>query len=79
MSSNQPPLSDEVRHRASVPRFSKLDERDLATLAEEVDQVSFKSGEAIFPFDQGDALYLVESGAVRAAKDQHIVAMAVAD
>jgi uncharacterized membrane protein len=35
-------------------------------LAEEVDQVSFKSGEAIFhEYDQGDALYLVESGAVR--------------
>jgi len=66
MSSNQPPLSDEARHLALVPLFSQLDERDLATLAEEVDQVSFKSGEAIFhTFDQGDALYLVESGSVR--------------
>ncbi len=59
-------LSDEARHLALVPLFSQLDERDLAKLAEEVDQVSFKSGEAIFhAFDQGDALYLVESGAVR--------------
>jgi CRP/FNR family cyclic AMP-dependent transcriptional regulator len=38
----------------------------LAKLAEEVDQVSFKSGETIFhEYDQGDALYVVESGAVR--------------
>jgi len=49
-----------------VPLFSQLNERDLATLAEEVDQVSFKSGEVIFrTLDQGDALYLVESGSVR--------------
>jgi len=59
-------LSDEARHLALVPLFGQLSERDLAKLAEEVDQVSFKSGEAIFhAFDQGDALYLVESGAVR--------------
>ena len=66
MSSNQQQLTDEARHLALVPLFSKLDERDLATLAEEVDQVSFKSGETIFhTFDQGDALYLVESGSIR--------------
>jgi len=66
MSSNQPQLSDEARHLALVPLFSKLDERDLATLAEEVDQVSFKSGDTIFhAFDQGDALYVVESGSIR--------------
>jgi len=66
MSSNQQQLSDEARHLALVPLFSQLNERDLATLAEEVDQVSFKSGETIFQtFDQGDALYLVESGSVR--------------
>lgn len=66
MSSNQPQLTDEARHLALVPLFSQLEERDLATLAEEVDQVSFKSGETIFhAFDQGDALYLVESGSVR--------------
>jgi CRP/FNR family transcriptional regulator, cyclic AMP receptor protein len=59
-------LSDEARHLALVPLFQRLDENDLAKLAEEVDQVSFKSGEAIFQtFDQGDALYVIESGAVR--------------
>ena len=65
MSSNKQ-LSDEAQHLALVPLFSQLDAHDLANLAEEVDQVFFKSGEAIFhEFDQGDALYLVESGAVR--------------
>ena len=68
MNHNAPPrqLSDEARHLAGVPLFQRLDENDLAKLAEEVDQVFFKSGEAIFhAFDQGDALYLIESGAVR--------------
>src|SRR5258708_20533053 len=59
-------LSDEAQHLALVPLFGQLDEHDLAKLAEEVDQVFFKSGEVIFhEYDQGDALYLVESGAVR--------------
>jgi uncharacterized membrane protein len=45
--------------------FRRLDERELAKLAEEVDQVSFSAGAAIFhEYDQGDALYVVESGAV---------------
>ena len=65
MSSNTN-LSDEARHLALVPLFRRLDDHELMRLAEEVDQVSFKSGEAIFhEYDQGDALYLVESGAVR--------------
>jgi CRP/FNR family transcriptional regulator, cyclic AMP receptor protein len=65
MSSNTN-LSDEARHLSLVPLFRRLDDRELMKLAEEVDQVSFKSGEAIFlEYDQGDALYLVESGAVR--------------
>jgi CRP/FNR family cyclic AMP-dependent transcriptional regulator len=65
MSSNTH-LSDEARHLALVPLFQQLNEHDLEELAEEVDQVSFKTDEAIFhAYDQGDALYLVESGAVR--------------
>ena len=65
MSSNTN-LSDEARHLALVPLFRRLDDHELMKLAEEVDQVSFKSGEAIFhEYDQGDALYLVESGTVR--------------
>src|ERR1041385_3713164 len=59
-------LSDEARHLALVPLFRLLDNQELMKLAEEVDQVFFKSGEAIFhEYDQGDALYVVESGAVR--------------
>jgi CRP/FNR family cyclic AMP-dependent transcriptional regulator len=65
MSSNTH-LSDEARHLASVPLFQQLNEHDLEELAKEVDQVFFKTDEAIFhAYDQGDALYLVESGAVR--------------
>jgi len=61
-----PSLSDEARHLALVPLFRRLDERELRKLAEEVDQVSFKPGEVIFhEFDQGDALYVIESGEVR--------------
>jgi CRP/FNR family transcriptional regulator, cyclic AMP receptor protein len=64
--SSKTKLSDEAQHLALVPLFRQLDEHDLAKLAEEVDQVFFKSGEAIFhEYDQGNALYLVESGAVR--------------
>ena len=61
MNSNTSPqsLSDEARHLAMVPLFRRLDERELKNLAEEVDEVSFKSGEVIFhEFDQGDALYV---------------------
>ena len=68
MNSNpsSPSLSDEARHLAMVPLFRRLDERELKKLAEEVDEVSFKSGEVIFhEFDQGDALYVIESGEVR--------------
>lgn len=59
-------LSDEARHLAQVPLFRRLDERELLKLAEKVDQVSFESGQMIFhEKDQGDALYVVESGTVR--------------
>jgi len=43
MSSNTK-LSDEAPHLALVPLFRQLDEDDLTNLAEEVDQVFFKSG-----------------------------------
>jgi len=64
--SSRTKLSDEALHLAKVPLFGQLEDHELAKLAEEVDQVSFKSGEAIFhEYEQGDALYVVESGAVR--------------
>jgi CRP/FNR family cyclic AMP-dependent transcriptional regulator len=68
MNSNTSPqsITGEARLLAMVPLFRRLDERELRKLAEEVDEVSFKSGEVIFhEFDQGDALYVVESGDVR--------------
>ena len=59
-------LSDEAQHLSMVPLFGQLDDSELARLAEEVELVSFNSGEIIFrAADPGDALYIVESGAVR--------------
>jgi len=64
--SSKTKLSDQARHLALVPLFGQLDDHELAKLSEEVDQVFFKSDEPIFhEHDQGDALYVVESGAVR--------------
>jgi uncharacterized membrane protein len=60
------PLSDEARHLAQIPLLRRLDQRELCKLAEEVDQISFKSGDMIFrQKDPGDALYIIESGTVR--------------
>jgi CRP/FNR family cyclic AMP-dependent transcriptional regulator len=59
-------LSDEARRLSLVPLFEQFDQVELEKLAEEVEQVSFKADEAIFhEHDQGDALYVVETGAVR--------------
>lgn len=59
-------FSDEARSLSLVPLFKQLDNVELEKLAEGVDQISFKQGEAIFhEKDQGDALYVVESGVVR--------------
>lgn len=59
-------LSEEARQLALIPMFRRLDQRELVTLAEEVDQVTFAPGEVIFhEHDQGDALYVVETGTVR--------------
>src|ERR671932_416951 len=59
-------LSEEAQSLSQVPLFSQLDQTELEKLAESVDQVSFKAGETIFhEHDHGDALYVVERGAVR--------------
>lgn len=59
-------LSDEAQSLASVNLFRRLTPQELEKLAEEVDQVSYKAGEIIFnEQDKGDALYVVDSGAVR--------------
>src|SRR5215813_6916614 len=59
-------LSDEAQSLSRVPLFKRLDEKELEHLASEVDQVNYKAGETIFhEHDRGDALYIVEEGAVR--------------
>ena len=59
-------LSDEAQSLARVPLFQRLEPHELEHLAEEVEQVNYKAGEIIFhEYDTGDALYVVEEGAVR--------------
>ncbi len=59
-------LSDEAHSLSLIPLFQQLDPIELEKLAEFVDQVSFRTGDTIFhQHEQGDALYIVESGAVR--------------
>ncbi|MGB7925715.1 MAG: DUF1003 domain-containing protein [Pyrinomonadaceae bacterium] len=59
-------LSDEAQSLAQVSLFKLLDHTELENLAESVDQVSYKAGEYVFyEHDQGDALYIVDTGAVR--------------
>src|SRR2546423_958611 len=59
-------LSEEAQSLARVPLFKRLEPHELEHLAEEIDQVNYKAGEVIFnEHDRGDALYVVEEGAVR--------------
>lgn len=59
-------LSEEAQSLARVPLFKRLEPHELEHLAEEVDQVNYKAGETIFnEHDRGDALYILEQGAVR--------------
>ena len=59
-------LSEEAQSLARVPLFKRLEAHELEHLAEEVDQVNYPAGETIFnEHDRGDALYILEEGAVR--------------
>jgi CRP/FNR family cyclic AMP-dependent transcriptional regulator len=59
-------LSEEAQSLSQIPLFKGLDQTELENLAELVDQVPYKAGETIFhEHDAGDALYVVERGAVR--------------
>jgi CRP/FNR family transcriptional regulator, cyclic AMP receptor protein len=59
-------LSEEAQSLARVPLFKRLEPHELERLAEEVDQVNYQAGETIFhEHDRGDALYILEEGAVR--------------
>jgi len=66
MSAEMNNLSDEAQSLARVPLFKRLEPHELEHLAEEVDQVNYKTGETIFnEHDRGDALYILEEGTVR--------------
>jgi uncharacterized membrane protein len=59
-------LSEEAQSLSQVPLFRNLDQTELEKLAELVDQVPIKAGETVFhEHDHGDALYVIEKGAVR--------------
>ena len=59
-------LSDEAQSLARVPLFKRLEPHELERLAQEIDQVNYQAGETIFnEHDHGDALYILEEGAVR--------------
>ncbi|HKS29404.1 MAG TPA: DUF1003 domain-containing protein [Pyrinomonadaceae bacterium] len=58
--------SEEAEALSRIPLFSQLDQTELETLAESVEQVTYKAGEVIFyENDPGDALYVIDEGVVR--------------
>src|SRR5437870_10647741 len=66
MSADLTKLSEEAQSLARVRLFKRHEPHELEHVAEEVDQVKFKDGEVIFnEHDRGDALYVVDEGAVR--------------
>jgi CRP/FNR family cyclic AMP-dependent transcriptional regulator len=68
MSADQPldNLSHEAASLSQIPLFKRLTPAELEQLAQSVDQVNFKAEETIFnEQDQGDALYVVDSGSIR--------------
>ncbi|HEX3281775.1 MAG TPA: DUF1003 domain-containing protein [Pyrinomonadaceae bacterium] len=59
-------LSHEAASLSRITLFKSLTPDELEQLAQSVDQVNFKAEETIFnEQDQGDALYVVDSGSVR--------------
>jgi CRP/FNR family cyclic AMP-dependent transcriptional regulator len=58
--------SEEAEALSRIPLFRQLDQTELENLAEMVDQVKYRAGETIFyANDPGDALYVIDEGAVR--------------
>jgi CRP/FNR family cyclic AMP-dependent transcriptional regulator len=58
--------SEEAEVLSRVPLFKNLDATELENLADLVDQVEVKAGQIIFhEHDMGDALYVLDKGAVR--------------
>jgi len=65
MAANLSP-SEEAEMLSRVSLFKNLDETELENLADLVDQIEVKAGAVIFhEHDTGDALYMVDTGAVR--------------
>src|SRR5207245_9652498 len=59
-------LSHDAQSLSSIPLFKRLTPEELEQLALGVDQVNFKAEETVFnEQDNGDALYVVDSGLVR--------------
>jgi CRP-like cAMP-binding protein len=59
-------MSDLVEIISAVPLFSALSREDAAKVVGKMEPLSFKSGATIFSQgDDGDAFYLIESGAVQ--------------
>lgn len=59
-------LSHEAASLARIPLFKRLTPTELEQLARSVDQVNFQAEETVFnEQDQGDALYVVDSGSIR--------------
>ena len=57
------PIADTIR---SIPIFSALSREDVAKVLGKMEETSFRPGEKIFSQgDQGDAFYLIQSGAVQ--------------
>ena len=57
------PLADTIR---SIPIFSGLSREDIAKVLGKMEEISFHIGTTIFSQgDQGDAFYLIQSGAVQ--------------
>jgi len=64
--SNDQPLSDRAESLSRVTFFKRLERDELEHLATRVQQVTFSANETIFnENDKGDALYVIDSGAVR--------------
>ena len=56
------PLADTIR---GIPIFSSLSREDVAKILGKLEECSFTAGETIIrQGDQGDAFYVIQSGAV---------------
>lgn len=74
-------MSDEAQSLAQVSLFRRLSPEELEQLAKSVDQVLYKGGDTIFnEQDKGDALYVVDSGAVQIwVRDEDVKTVTLAE